>query len=49
MMLGNLVQQRFLSVPQDWPMGAAAAMLMLALLLVGMLWASRVGGLRRGA
>jgi spermidine/putrescine transport system permease protein len=49
MMLGNLVQQRFLSVPQDWPMGAAAAMLMLALLLVGMLWASRVGGSRRGA
>jgi spermidine/putrescine transport system permease protein len=49
MMLGNLVQQRFLSVPQDWPMGAAAAMLMLALLLVGMFWASRVGGLRRGA
>jgi spermidine/putrescine transport system permease protein len=49
MMLGNLVQQRFLSVPQDWPMGAAAAMLMLMLLLVGMLWASRVGGSRRGA
>jgi len=48
MMLGNLVQQRFLSVPQDWPMGAAAAMLMLALLLVGMLWANRVGRWRHG-
>jgi len=48
MMLGNLVQQRFLSVPQDWPMGAAAAVLMLALLLVGMLWANRVGRWRHG-
>jgi len=48
MMLGNLVQQRFLSVPQDWPMGAAAAMLMLFLLLAGTLWVSRVGRWRRG-
>lgn len=31
MMLGNLIQQRFLSVPQDWPLGAAVAV---ALLLV---------------
>lgn len=31
MMLGNLIHQRFLSVPQDWPLGAAVAV---ALLLV---------------
>jgi spermidine/putrescine transport system permease protein len=29
MMLGNLIQQRFLSVPQDWPLGAAIAVLLL--------------------
>jgi spermidine/putrescine transport system permease protein len=30
MMLGNAIQQRFLSVPQDWPLGAAIAMVLLA-------------------
>jgi spermidine/putrescine transport system permease protein len=29
MMLGNLIQQRFLSVPQDWPLGAAVAVALL--------------------
>jgi spermidine/putrescine transport system permease protein len=29
MMLGNLIQQRFLSVPQDWPLGAAVAVCLL--------------------
>jgi spermidine/putrescine transport system permease protein len=32
MMLGNLVQQRFLSTPQDWPLGAALALALLALI-----------------
>jgi spermidine/putrescine transport system permease protein len=31
MMIGNLVQQRFLSLPQDWPLGAALALVLLAL------------------
>jgi spermidine/putrescine transport system permease protein len=29
MMLGNLIQQRFLSMPQDWPLGAATAVSLL--------------------
>jgi spermidine/putrescine transport system permease protein len=29
MMVGNLIQQRFLSTPQDWPLGAALALLLL--------------------
>ena len=29
MMLGNLIQQRFLSIPQDWPLGAAVAVTLL--------------------
>lgn len=29
MMLGNLIQQRFLSIPQDWPLGAAMAVTLL--------------------
>lgn len=29
MMLGNLIQQRFLSIPQDWPLGAAIAVVLL--------------------
>jgi spermidine/putrescine transport system permease protein len=37
MMLGNLIQQRFLSIPQDWPLGAAAALLILAA-LAGVWW-----------
>jgi spermidine/putrescine transport system permease protein len=32
MMIGNLVQQRFLSTPQDWPLGAAAALALLVLI-----------------
>jgi spermidine/putrescine transport system permease protein len=32
MMIGNLVQQRFLSTPQDWPLGAAAALALLAVI-----------------
>lgn len=32
MMIGNLVQQRFLSTPQDWPLGAALALALLLLL-----------------
>lgn len=28
-MLGNLIQQRFLSVPQDWPLGAAITVVLL--------------------
>jgi spermidine/putrescine transport system permease protein len=36
MMLGNLIQQRFLSAPQDWPLGAAAALVLLALLLAAL-------------
>jgi spermidine/putrescine transport system permease protein len=29
LMLGNLIQQRFLSIPQDWPLGAALAVMLL--------------------
>ena len=29
LMLGNLIQQRFLSIPQDWPLGAALAIVLL--------------------
>lgn len=36
MMLGNLIQQRFLSVPQDWPLGAAIATGLLAVMGIGM-------------
>lgn len=32
MMIGNLIQQRFLTLPQDWPLGAALSMSLLALL-----------------
>jgi spermidine/putrescine transport system permease protein len=32
MMLGNLIQQRFLSVPQDWPFGAAIAVSLLVMM-----------------
>jgi spermidine/putrescine transport system permease protein len=35
MMLGNLIQQRFLSVPQDWPLGAAIAGALLAAMAIG--------------
>jgi len=36
MMLGNLIQQRFLSVPQDWPLGAAVAVALLAVVGAGL-------------
>jgi spermidine/putrescine transport system permease protein len=36
MMLGNLVQQRFLSVPQDWPLGAAIAVTLLSVVGVAL-------------
>jgi spermidine/putrescine transport system permease protein len=36
MMLGNLVQQRFLSVPQDWPLGAAIAVTLLSVMGVAL-------------
>ncbi|HEX2200451.1 MAG TPA: hypothetical protein VHH93_00290, partial [Gammaproteobacteria bacterium] len=29
LMLGNLIQQRFLSIHQDWPLGAALAIVLL--------------------
>jgi spermidine/putrescine transport system permease protein len=32
MMLGNLIQQRFLSTPQDWPLGAAVAVSLLVVM-----------------
>lgn len=32
MMLGNFIQQRFLSIPQDWPLGAATAVGLLVLM-----------------
>lgn len=38
MMLGNLIQQRFLSVPQDWPLGAAVATALLAFMALAMGW-----------
>ncbi|HYY16475.1 MAG TPA: hypothetical protein VE965_07500, partial [Gammaproteobacteria bacterium] len=31
LMLGNLIQQRFLSIPQDWPLGAALAVVLLVM------------------
>jgi spermidine/putrescine transport system permease protein len=36
MMLGNLIQSRFLSVPQDWPLGAAVAVCLLAAMGIAM-------------
>lgn len=32
LMLGSFVQQRFLNLPQDWPLGGALALLMMAVL-----------------
>jgi spermidine/putrescine transport system permease protein len=36
MMLGNLIQSRFLSVPQDWPLGAAVAVCLLVTMGIAM-------------
>lgn len=43
MMIGNLVQQRFLSTPQDWPLGAAAALTLLLVIGGAMLLYLRYG------
>ena len=49
MMIGNLVQQRFLSTPQDWPLGAAAAVALLVLIGSAMVLYLRFGqGERNG-
>ncbi|MEZ5278165.1 MAG: ABC transporter permease [Opitutaceae bacterium] len=32
LMAGNLIQQRFLSLPQDWPLGSALALLIMVIL-----------------
>jgi spermidine/putrescine transport system permease protein len=34
MMLGNLIQQRFLSMPQDWPLGSAVTVVLLVTMSV---------------
>lgn len=36
MMLGNLIQNRFLSVPQDWPLGAAVSVCLLVTMAIAM-------------
>jgi spermidine/putrescine transport system permease protein len=36
-MIGNVIQERFLSQPQDWPLGSALA-LMVMLFIAGALW-----------
>jgi spermidine/putrescine transport system permease protein len=38
MFVGNLIQQRFLSQPQDWPLGAALGLLMMGVVTAA-LWA----------
>ena len=35
LMLGNLIQQRFLSTPQDWPLGAALSLAMMLIMGLG--------------
>jgi spermidine/putrescine transport system permease protein len=42
LMLGNLVQQRFLTLPQDWPLGAAISISLLALLGAAIFFAMRL-------
>lgn len=46
MMLGNLIQQRFLGFPQDWPMGAAAAVGLLVVMGMGLSVLLRFGETR---
>jgi len=43
MMIGNLIQQQFLSV-RDWPFGSAISFVLMAVMLVGTLIYFRVGG-----
>jgi spermidine/putrescine transport system permease protein len=38
LMLGNLIQQRFLSIPQDWPQGAALALVLLLVIGLGLMF-----------
>ena len=47
LMLGNLIQQRFLAIPQDWPMGAAAAIALLLAMGLGLAALLRPGAARR--
>jgi ABC-type spermidine/putrescine transport system permease subunit I len=42
LMWGNLIQQRFLSTPQDWPLGAALALAMLMIMSLGIWYYLRV-------
>jgi spermidine/putrescine transport system permease protein len=46
MMLGNLIQQRFLSVPQDWPLGAAVTVVLLAIVGVSLAFYYRLQRVR---
>lgn len=48
LMIGNLIQQRFLSLPQDWPLGAAISLTLLALMAAGIYASSRAGGTAPG-
>jgi spermidine/putrescine transport system permease protein len=31
-LIGNIIQERFLSQPQDWPLGSALALVMMVLI-----------------
>ena len=42
-MLGNLIQQQFLTA-RDWPFGAAVSFVLMAVMLVGTLIYFRQGG-----
>lgn len=42
LMWGNLIQQRFLSTPQDWPLGAALSLAMMLFMSVGIWFYFRV-------
>jgi spermidine/putrescine transport system permease protein len=46
-LIGNVIQERFLSQPQDWPLGAALALTMMLFISVP-IWfyykAERAGG-----
>jgi ABC-type spermidine/putrescine transport system permease subunit I len=41
-MLGSFIQQRFLNLPQDWPLGGALALVMMAVLALGIWSAGRL-------
>lgn len=47
LMLGNLIQQRFLAIPQDWPMGAATAVSLLVVMGIGLSVMLRFGKAHR--